>query len=97
VRSRSPREDIEMRRPGEGVPGDGLRRPGVDEAEGGETQRGPMSQRDPATVHPIHWSSSRHTMCPYLVRQPWGFSTTGSKFISIVRRTQMVSVGDNEI
>jgi hypothetical protein len=97
VRSRSSREDIEMRRPGEGVPGDELRRPGVDEAEGAETQCGPVSQRDPATVHPIHWSSSRHTMCPYLVRQLSGFSTTGSKFISIVHRARMVSVGDNEI
>jgi hypothetical protein len=26
-----------------------------------------------------------------------GFSTTGSKFVSIVRRAEMVSVGDNEI
>jgi hypothetical protein len=31
--SRSPREDIGMRRPGEGAPGDGLHRPDVDEAE----------------------------------------------------------------
>jgi hypothetical protein len=34
--SRSPREDIGMRRPGEGAPGDGLHRPDVDEAEGAE-------------------------------------------------------------
>jgi hypothetical protein len=53
-----------MRRPGEGAPGDGLRRPGVDEAEGAEVQRGPRSQRDAAAAHPIHWSLSRHTMCP---------------------------------
>jgi hypothetical protein len=26
-----------------------------------------------------------------------GFSTTGSKFVSIVRRARMVSTGDNEI
>jgi hypothetical protein len=52
--SRSPREDIGTRRPGEGAPGDGLRRPGVDKAEGAETQGGPRSQRDPATIHPIH-------------------------------------------
>jgi hypothetical protein len=52
--SRSPRENIETRRPGEGAPGDGLHRPGVDEAEGAEAQGGPGSQRDPATVHSIH-------------------------------------------
>jgi hypothetical protein len=49
------------------------------------------------TVHPIHWSSSRHTMCPCLVRQLSGFSTAGSKFVSIVRRARMVSAGDNRI
>jgi hypothetical protein len=36
-------------------------------------------------------------MCPYLARQLSGFSTTGSKFISIVRRARMVSAGDNRI
>jgi hypothetical protein len=36
-------------------------------------------------------------MCPYLVRQLSGFSTAGSKFMSIVRRARMVSLGDNEI
>jgi hypothetical protein len=36
-------------------------------------------------------------MCPYLVRQLSGFSTAGSKFVSIVRQAQMVSAGDNEI
>jgi hypothetical protein len=56
-----------------------------------------MSQRDPSTVHPIHWSSSRHTMCPYLARQLSGFSTAASNFVSIMRRARMVSVGDNEI
>jgi hypothetical protein len=60
-------------------------------------QGGPRSQRDSAIIHPIHWSSSRHTMCPYLARQLSGFSTTGSKFISIVRRARMVSAGDNGI
>jgi hypothetical protein len=30
-------------------------------------------------------------------RGPSGFFTTGSKFLSIVRRSRMVSVGDNEI
>jgi hypothetical protein len=49
----SPREDIGARRPAEGTAGDGLHRPGVDEAEGAEAQGGPRSQRDPATVHPI--------------------------------------------
>jgi hypothetical protein len=34
--SRSPREDIRARRLGEGAPGDGLHRPGVDKAEGAE-------------------------------------------------------------
>jgi hypothetical protein len=95
--SRSPHEDIGTRRPGEGAPGDGLRRPGVDKAEGAETQGGPRSQRDPATIHPIHWSSSRHMMCPYLARQLSGFSTAGGKFVSIVRRARMVSTGDNGI
>jgi hypothetical protein len=51
---RSSCEDIGMRRPGEGAPGDGLSRPGVDEAEGAEMQGGLRSQRDPATVHLIH-------------------------------------------
>jgi hypothetical protein len=32
--SRSPREDIEARRSGEGAPSDGLHRPSVDKAEG---------------------------------------------------------------
>jgi hypothetical protein len=36
-------------------------------------------------------------MCPYLARQLSGFSTAGSKFISIVRRARMVNAGDNEI
>jgi hypothetical protein len=86
-----------MRRPGEGAPGDGLRRSGVDEVEGAETQRGPRSQRDPATVHLIRWSSSRHTMCPYLARQLSRFSIAGSKFVSIVRWARMVSTGDNGV
>jgi hypothetical protein len=51
--SRSPCHDVGTRRPGEGMPGDGLRWPGVDEAEGAEAQGGPRSQRDPAAVHPI--------------------------------------------
>jgi hypothetical protein len=42
-------------------------------------------------------SSSRHTMCPYLARQLSGFSTAGSKFMSIVRRARMVSSGDNKV
>jgi hypothetical protein len=61
-----------MRRAGDGAPGDGLHWPGVDEAEGAKTQGGPRSRRDPATVHPIHWSSSRHTMCPYLACETVG-------------------------
>jgi hypothetical protein len=89
--SRSRREDIGTRRPSEGAPGDGLRRPDVDEAEGAEAQGGPRSQCDPAAVHSIHWSSSRHTMCPYLACQLSGFSTAGSNFVSIVRRDRMVS------
>jgi hypothetical protein len=36
-------------------------------------------------------------MCPYLARQLSGFSTADNKFLSIVRRAQMVSAGDNEI
>jgi hypothetical protein len=36
-------------------------------------------------------------MCPYLARQLSGFSTADSKFISIMRRARMVSVGDNRI
>jgi hypothetical protein len=35
-------------------------------------------------------------MSPYLARQLSGFSTAGSKFISIVRQARMVSVGDNK-
>jgi hypothetical protein len=36
-------------------------------------------------------------MCPYLARQLSGFSTTGSKFVSIVHQARMVSTGDNGI
>jgi hypothetical protein len=36
-------------------------------------------------------------MGPYLARQLSGFSTAGSKFLSIVRRARMVSAGDNRI
>jgi hypothetical protein len=36
-------------------------------------------------------------MCPYLECQLSGFSTAGSKFVSIVRQAQMVSTGDNKI
>jgi hypothetical protein len=36
-------------------------------------------------------------MCPYLARQLSGFSTVGSKFLSIVRRARMVSAGDNGV
>jgi hypothetical protein len=41
--SRCPRQDIGTRRPGGGAPGDGLRRPSVDEAERAEAQSGPRS------------------------------------------------------
>jgi hypothetical protein len=34
---------------------------------------------------------------PYLGRQLSGFSTAGSKFLSIVRRARRVSTGDNGI
>jgi hypothetical protein len=36
-------------------------------------------------------------MCPYLARQLSGFSTAGSKFVSIVRWARMVSTGGNGI
>jgi hypothetical protein len=36
-------------------------------------------------------------MCPYLARQLSGFSTAGSKFLSIVCRARMVSAGDNGV
>jgi hypothetical protein len=36
-------------------------------------------------------------MCPYMARQLLGYSTAGSKFLSIVRRARMVSLGDNKI
>jgi hypothetical protein len=39
--SRCLRRDIGTGRPGEGTPGDGLRRPGLDEVEGVETHGGP--------------------------------------------------------
>jgi hypothetical protein len=40
---------------GEGVPDDGLRRPGVDEAEEAEKHGGPGSQRNSAALHMDHW------------------------------------------
>jgi hypothetical protein len=46
--SRSPREDIGDWRLGEDASGNGLHRPGVDEAEGVEAHGGPRSQRDSA-------------------------------------------------
>jgi hypothetical protein len=36
-------------------------------------------------------------MCPYLARQLSGFSTIGSKFLSIACQAQMVSAGDNGV
>jgi hypothetical protein len=36
-------------------------------------------------------------MCPYLARQLSEFSTSGNKFLSIMRRAQMVSAGDNGV
>jgi hypothetical protein len=40
----------------------------------------------------------RQAACnPYLARQLSGFSTAGSKFLSIVCRARMISVGDNEV
>jgi hypothetical protein len=69
----------------------------VTQRVGGVARTACIPKRDPATVHPIRWSSSRHMMCPYLARQLSGFSTAGSKFISIVRRARMVSTGDNRI
>jgi hypothetical protein len=36
-------------------------------------------------------------MCPYLVRQLSGFSTAGSKFLSIVHRARMVSTRDGDL
>jgi hypothetical protein len=36
-------------------------------------------------------------MCPYLAHQLSGFSTTGSKFLSIVRWARMVSARDNGV
>jgi hypothetical protein len=42
-----------------------------------------------------------HSLLPFidemLERLVSGFSTTGSKFVSVVRRARMVSTGDNEI
>jgi hypothetical protein len=46
--SRSPHEDVGTR-----WLGDGLRRPGLDEAEGVEAQGGPRGQRDHAALHQI--------------------------------------------
>jgi hypothetical protein len=36
-------------------------------------------------------------MCPYLGRQLSGFSTAGSKFLSIACRPRMVSAGDDDV
>jgi hypothetical protein len=36
-------------------------------------------------------------MCPYLARQLSGFSTVGSKFLSIVLQARMVSAEENGI
>jgi hypothetical protein len=53
--SYSPRQDVGMRRTVKGTFNDGLRRPGVDEAEGAKVQGGPGGQRDLAAVLPIRW------------------------------------------
>jgi hypothetical protein len=36
-------------------------------------------------------------MCPYLAHQLSGFSTAGSKFLSIECRARMVGTGDNGV
>jgi hypothetical protein len=43
------------------------------------------------------WGTDLERESPYLARQLSGFSTAGSKSMSIVRRARMVSSGDNEI
>jgi hypothetical protein len=48
--SHRPRQDIGTRWPGEGTPGDGLRRPGVDETEGADTLCSPKGQQNPAAL-----------------------------------------------
>jgi hypothetical protein len=53
--SRGPHQDIGTRRPGEGTPGNRLRRPSVDDTEGAEAQGGPRGQRNPAALHPVRW------------------------------------------
>jgi hypothetical protein len=53
--SRSPHQDIGTRWSGEGTPGNGLRQPSVDEAEGAEVEGGHRGQRNPATLHLISW------------------------------------------
>jgi hypothetical protein len=53
--SGSPCQDVGTRWSGEGTPGDGLRRPGVDKAEGAEAQGGPKGQRNLAAAHLIRW------------------------------------------
>jgi hypothetical protein len=87
----SPRETIGARRPAKGTAGDGLHRPGVDAVEGAKAQGSLGSQHDPRDRPSDPLSSLRHTKCPYLVRQLSGFSTAGSKSMSIVRRARMVS------
>jgi hypothetical protein len=43
------------------------------------------------------WETNLDREAPYLALQLSGFSTTGSNFMSIVRRARMVRSGDNEI
>jgi hypothetical protein len=43
------------------------------------------------------WEIDLEREPPYLARQLLGFSTAGSKFMSIVRRARMVSSGDDGI
>jgi hypothetical protein len=43
------------------------------------------------------WETDLECEAPYLARQLSGFSTAGSKSMSVVHRARMVSSGDNEI
>jgi hypothetical protein len=44
-----------------------------------------------------YWETDLEREAPYLERQLSGFSTAGSKSMSVVRRARMVSLGDNGI
>jgi hypothetical protein len=87
-----------VRGTGEGVPSDGLCRPGVDEAEGAEQHGGPEGWQNPAPSIRIAGEVRRDTQCA----PTWCANYRGSlpptvDLYQIVCQTRMVGTGDMRV